>query len=95
MTGGIKGAIVAHASDSDYQLGIGLAVTKNGLFVPSTDKERTLVDIVRHQADFPSETFKQIITKAFESGLDEQLLSAYAKAKNLVNEIDLLMKLYL
>lgn len=94
MTSGIAGAQVSHASPADYQLGIGLVVTRNGLLVPATDKERTVVDIVRHQAEFSSRDFKEIIENAFAGGLDEQSLLHYAKQLRQENEIDLLLKLY-
>ncbi len=94
MTAGIQGARVTHAGFEDYQRGIGLTVTKNGLFVPATDKERTLVDIVRHMAEFSNETFKVIIRNAFASNLDEQQLVAYAKQLRQENEIELLRKIY-
>jgi len=93
MTKGLPGYQCSHESLASYGVGIGLALTDHGQFVPATDKERTLIDIVLHEKDYDIGKFRQIVTSAFHDGLDYSRLNTYAEQFGAQLTIALLIKL--
>ena len=93
MTKGLPGYRCVHESVNTYPIGIGLTLTRYGQFVPITDKERTLIDIVTHEKDYETTQFRQIVTSAFHDDLDFQRLNTYAEAFGAQLTIALLIKL--
>ena len=93
LTKGLEGYHCIHESPSSYALGIGLALTDHGQFVPVTDKERTLIDIVLKEKTYETGIFRQIVTSAFHSGLDYDRLNTYAEIFGAQLTIALLIKL--
>ena len=94
MTSGIEGCMCKHVNSSDYEIGIGIALTDNGQIVPVTDKERTLLDFIKRKKDYDSSFLKQIISNAMKDSLDWNLLETYAKELGQEDEAALLKILF-
>ena len=94
MTSGIEGCSCAHVNKKDYELGIGITLTRNGLIVAVTDKERTIVDFLRRKKDFDPSLVKTVLENAMASDLNWDLLQRYAEALGKQDEVSLLETLY-
>lgn len=79
MTHGLPGATCRHVGKKEFELGLSLAVTKHGNFVPCYDKERTLIDVLRYPESFSKKEIESIFRQAYPNANQEKL-NGYARA---------------
>ena len=94
MTSGITSCACMHVNNEDYRLGIALALTENGQFVPITDKERTLVDFLKYSNRFEPALVRKVIQNAAQSNIDWDMFMSYAKTLRQESNAALLEILY-
>lgn len=94
MTSGIEGCVCTHASKKDYEIGIGITLTRNGLIVATTDKERTIIDFIKHKNEFEPSMVKTVLENALSSDINWELLYHYGELLGCKEELELLHILF-
>lgn len=92
MTSGIEGSRSYHVSGDDFLLGIGLAVSPHGPLVPTYDKERAFLDVLRHYNRYEDEEYRSILSQAKSYDLDHEKLLRYADAFHVREAVEMALK---
>ena len=94
MTKGIDGCSCRHVGNKEFNLGQCLAITPHGTLVPTFDKERCFIELLRYPEKFEEEQYKNLLKKAPSWGLDKDKLREYAEAFNVIDALKVVYRLF-
>ena len=94
LTKGVPGVKSRHLGNKEFSLGQSYVVSPKGNLISSFDLERTMIDLLRNEAEFDRETFIFIWKKALEKAPYPEKLQAYAEAFHEDKTLRMMTKLF-